>query len=214
MTELLEPGPVISQEQQNRLLDKLLDLLRSKTFDCITLSGSLPKGLTNEWLDQLFAELCSHDIPFIVDTSDSRVLDLLHHKPTVIKPNVQELESWMGTAIREENDMIQAGYDLCRKGAKAAVVSRGEKGLLAIRKECIYKVSVPKVNPVSTVGAGDALVAGLALGFINQLPWPEILRKSAGFGTAATLSYTTGRIDSGSLPSLVNQVTIKKIQPV
>ncbi|MFC7392070.1 1-phosphofructokinase family hexose kinase [Scopulibacillus cellulosilyticus] len=211
ITELLEPGPVISEKQQNQLLERLAVLTGMKAFDCITLSGSIPKGITDEWLDKLFAKLCAFGIPFIVDTSDIRLIDLLHHKPTVIKPNIHELESWMGTRLKEDNDIIQAGRHLCRKGAEIVVVSLGEKGVLAILEGGVYKVEVPKINPLSAVGAGDALVAGLALGFIKELPLPEILRKAAGFGTAATLSYTTGSIDNSRLPLLQNQVIVKKI---
>ncbi|MFC4057803.1 1-phosphofructokinase family hexose kinase [Planomonospora corallina] len=125
-----------------------------------------------------------------------------------------------GQAVRDphrEEDAHQAALrgaeELRRAGAGAVVVSLGAGGLLAATAEGSWRAAMPYRVEGNPTGAGDALVAGLALGLVEGTPWPERLRLAAALGAAAVAVPVAGDVDPEVLRAVRPRIRVEPAAP-
>jgi 1-phosphofructokinase len=179
-TKINAPGPVLSEAELSNLTDALL--ARVREGDWVVASGSLPRGVGRDY----YATVCRlvHDVGgrFALDASGEPFLAGLSARPEVIKPNVDELEEAVGRPIGTLGDAVAAAQELTESGARSVVVSMGPDGALLIGADHVLHASAQALNPRSTIGAGDALLAGfIAGGGAGE----QALREAVAWGTAA-----------------------------
>ncbi|MFD9890112.1 1-phosphofructokinase family hexose kinase [Amycolatopsis sp. NPDC059027] len=162
----------------------LVDTVRRHAPDVLVCSGSLPPGAGG------YAELLSTGVPAVLDTSGAALLDGLSGRPRVVKPNLAELREVTG-----RGDPVAAATELRNRGAETVVVSLGADGLLAVTEHGIWQATPSKTLTGNATGAGDAAVAGIALGIARGEPWPDVLRRSVALSGAAVLGPLAGDID-------------------
>jgi 1-phosphofructokinase len=179
-TKINATGPELSDAELSHLTDALLDQVREG--DWVVASGSLPRGVGSDY----YATACRlvHDTGgrFALDASGEAFLAGLSAGPDVIKPNVDELEEAVGRPIRTLGDAVAAAQELMQRGARSAVVSLGPDGALLIDTGQVLHASAQARNPRSTIGAGDALLAGFIAGGGDG---EKALREAVAWGTAA-----------------------------
>lgn len=100
----------------------------------------------------------------ILDTSGKLLEMGIEAKPTLIKPNIDEIRMLTGKSCDDINDIIQAAKAVHAGGVEIVAVSLGADGSLAVGEEGVFRVEVPKIDAVNTVGCGDSMIAGFALG--------------------------------------------------
>ncbi len=120
--------------------------------------------------------------------------------PAIVKPNLAELELAAGHSLRtlatpDLEAVATAARDLLASGARSAVVSLGPEGLLGLAGQDCWQVASPDVTVRNPTGAGDAVVAGLALGLALGWDWPDRLRQAAALGAATVASPVAGEFD-------------------
>jgi 1-phosphofructokinase len=179
-TKINAAGPVLSAAELSGLTVALLDRLREG--DWVVASGSLPPGVDPGY----YATVCTlvHQAGghFALDASGAPFLAGLSAGPDVIKPNVEELEEAVGHPIGRIGDVIAAAHGLQERGAKLVVVSMGPDGALLVAADQVLHAWARASNPRSTIGAGDALLAGfIAGGGAGE----KALREAVAWGTAA-----------------------------
>jgi len=125
-----------------------------------------------------------------LDTSGEALIAGLAGKPSVVKPNADELREVTGL-----RDPVAAANELRKAGAAAVVVSLGPEGLLAVTGSGTWHAAPSTVLTGNTTGAGDAVVAALALGMSRAEPWPDILRRAVALSGAAVLGPLAGDVD-------------------
>lgn len=179
VTLLNEPGPRLTGDEWQALAAAV----RSRKPEVLVCSGSLPPGAGG------YAGLFG-DAPSILDTSGEALLAGLAGKPSVVKPNADELREVTGLS-----DPVAAANELRKAGAGAVVVSLGPEGLLAVTGSGIWHAAPSTVLSGNTTGAGDAVVAALALGLSRVEPWPDILRRAVALSGAAVLGPLAGDVD-------------------
>jgi len=179
VTLLNEPGPRLTEDEWQTLAAAV----RAREPDVLVCSGSLPPGAGG------YAELLG-DAPSILDTSGEALLAGLAGRPSVIKPNADELREVTGLS-----DPVTAANELRKAGAGAVVVSLGPEGLLAVTGSGNWHATPSTVLSGNTTGAGDAVVAALALGLSRAEPWPDILRRAVALSGAAVLGPLAGDVD-------------------
>ncbi|WP_340688257.1 1-phosphofructokinase family hexose kinase [Amycolatopsis coloradensis] len=179
VTLLNEPGPRLTGDEWQALAAAV----RARKPDVLVCSGSLPPGAGG------YAGLFG-DAPSILDTSGDALLAGLAGKPTVVKPNADELREVTGL-----RDPVAAAAELRKAGAGAVVVSLGPEGLLAVTGSGTWHAAPSTVLRGNTTGAGDAVVAALALGLSRVEPWPDILRRAVALSGAAVLGPLAGDVD-------------------
>lgn len=163
--EINEDGLKVDDYSIETLVNQFVEL---KENDIIILSGSVSKDTSQKIYQKIISKLKNKcdNLLFIVDASKDLLINTLAEKPFLIKPNKSELEETTGKKLNSIDDIISAAKKLQKMGAENVLVSCGEEGLVFIGSsgEIIIK-EAKKVNVISTIGAGDAMVAGFAYGY-------------------------------------------------
>ncbi|KQP49975.1 1-phosphofructokinase family hexose kinase [Pseudorhodoferax sp. Leaf274] len=164
-TDINLPGiafdPVLQAGAEAGLLHKLVPLVGPGTW--VTLAGSLPPGLTPADMARMAATLRGHGARLMVDTGGAALralLAALQPAPDFIKPNRAELEELVGRALPTPAAVADAAAQLQQDGIALVVVSLGGEGAVIASQGQRWFAATPRVPVATTVGAGDALVAG------------------------------------------------------
>lgn len=219
-TEILEEGPCISECEAVKFQEKLAGILNDATDELIsgqearrpvlTLSGSLPKGVSSEMYQWIIKEAKKKHIKVILDTSGQALIDCLKYGPYMIKPNLQELEQALGYRCQNEEEIWTAMEKIQEKGIEVVVVSDGENGSLVLFRNMHYQVSTVKVDAVSAVGSGDSFIAGFATGLVRGYSLEQTLALASACGAANALEERTGYVDVKNVKELIGQITVKQ----
>lgn len=209
-TEILEPGPIVSQDEQYKFLDKYIDLLQESTV--VVASGSVPRNFPSNIYRKLIEMANSQGKKFLLDTSGELLREGIKGKPYFIKPNKDEIESLTGRKLNNIEDVIREIRLFHDKGIRFVVISLGEKGSVAGYDGRIYKVTIPKVNAVNPVGSGDSYVGGIAVGIKRGYEIEELLKFASACGTANAIEKETGFVKESVVSELVNKIIVEEIK--
>lgn len=204
ITEMNEAGKPIDK----RLQDNLLSLIDEIDCDFVILSGSLPKGVSDTYYEDIASRL---KVPFAVDAEKGKLLPTLKYKPEIIKPNIHELEEIAGKKLDVLDDVIIECKKLLDMGAKRVLLSMGEKGAILVTSTESYLAKAPTVTVKSTVGAGDSMVASSCISILRGDTGIDILKKSVASGTSAVMSDGTNPLSLSDYNNLLEHIEIKKI---
>jgi tagatose 6-phosphate kinase len=207
VTEVLEPGSAPSAQELGQLLARCRRLFE----DCeagavVAFSGSLPAGSTTFLYARLIELAKAHGLRIILDTSGVWLERGLSAKPDFVKPNRQEAETLLKRPIETDADAKAAVLELIARGAGSAIVSLGSAGLVSNANERAFVVTPPTVQARSSVGCGDATVAGLAVALERRLEHPEQLAFAAACGAANCLAKSPGCLDAATVENLRTRV--------
>ncbi len=158
VTEMNFPGFEVHSLDINNL-EKMISKL-SLHCDCFIISGSLPLGMAADQLGSIVDSLIQHNKRVYLDTSGEALRAGICSTPYFIKPNLDELIDLLGCAVDSTDAIVDAASSLNQSGIEHVVVSLGSEGLIWAHRGNVVQAIPPKVKVVSTVGAGDTLVAG------------------------------------------------------
>ena len=207
-TEFLEPGFTVTEEEFQAFAEKFRGLVEQA--DVVTMSGSVPKGLDGTAYQRLVKIVKDAGKPVILDTSGKLLTMGIEACPTMIKPNIDEIRMLTGKRCDHMEDIIEAAKAVHEKGVEVVAVSLGADGSLAVGKEGVFRATVPKIQAVNTVGCGDSMIAGFALGFAEGAGLEETLRKASAISAAAALREETGFFVMEDMERLYPQIQIEK----
>ncbi len=184
-------GPSVSVEDIDRLMGKLDRLTEG---DTLILAGSVPASMPSDIYEQILSCVSGRGVRFVVDAERDYLLSTLKFKPFLIKPNATELGTIFGVSISSPSEAVEYGRRLQMLGAKNVLVSLGEQGAVLLDEEGeVHIAAAPKGDAVSTVGAGDSMVAGFMAGYMQSEDYDYALRlgTAAGAATAFSLGLAT-----------------------
>lgn len=161
VTELLEPGPVISAEELHRFIDDYK--CQVERVKVVVLSGSIPLGVPQNIYAILIMIAKDAGCKVYLDTSGEALKEGAKAIPHVIKPNRKEMEYLVGRKLATTGDMVMEAKKLLEAGVEQVIISLGAKGFIAVDKEGVIEQPVVKVNAVNTVACGDCLVASYCM---------------------------------------------------
>lgn len=199
-------GPTI--EDPNAVLRSIADA--ATTARMVILSGGLAPGLPPDFYAQIIAHVGPHTTT-IVD-SHGPGLAAAAGSATIIKPSQRELAALVGWEPATAEEIERAARQVLAEGSVGAVVaSRGPSGaLLAARDEAPVWFRPPAVRPVSAVGAGDSMVAGIAASLIAGSDLVDAVRRGVAAGTAAVLTPGSQLFDVADVERLADQVIVTR----
>jgi 1-phosphofructokinase len=178
-TKINEPGPHLSAREVSRLTTALLSAAAGAEW--AVLSGSLPPGVPEDLYATLTVQLRAQGVRVALDTYGAPLRIALAAGPDVIKPNRSELADASGCDVDHVSDALAASERLRALGARTVLASLGSGGAVLVDATGSYHAGAA-VTARSTVGAGDALLAGfLAAGGAG----PQALLEAVAWGTAA-----------------------------
>lgn len=183
------PGEAVSQVEEQNILKTISDT----PADIAVISGSLPPGMGTEFFGKIITLLKSKGSLIIADTSGEALTEALRQGVYLLKPNLGELGKLSGKeeldndlADDEAKKLIDAG------SAEVVVVSLGPQGAYLVSRNQTLHVPAPSVKKLSTVGAGDSMVAGMVSVMAKGGSEAEIVRMGVACGSAATMNPGTG----------------------
>ncbi len=208
-TELLEAGCDISEEDAQHFLQSFEQNL--PLADVVTICGSMPKGLPQNFYGELIDIAKKHGKKVILDTSGAALKAAVEHKPTMIKPNADELKQLTNADVTDDDSIIAAAKKLCESGIEYVVVSRGKDGVLVVCESGVYRGTTPNIKVVNTVGCGDSMVAGFAIGMAENWSIEKSIQYAVAISTANAMHLKTGYYDKSDFDSVYNLCTVEKI---
>ncbi|MGD6738437.1 1-phosphofructokinase [Photobacterium leiognathi subsp. mandapamensis] len=171
------PGVSVTRDDIAQFEATLFELAES--HDVFVLAGSLPRGISPPQCALWIEKLQQLGKQVLFDSSKAAFEVGLEAKPWLVKPNDEELAEWAKRELVSESDIIEVAEQLSNKHIDNVVVSLGANGVMWRDNEGWLRAKPPKMTVVSTVGAGDTLVAGMCWGHLN------------GWNKAKTLSFAT-----------------------
>ncbi|MGC4030561.1 MAG: 1-phosphofructokinase [Tepidisphaeraceae bacterium] len=209
-TDINFPGLQLPPTAGEDLMKRLAALVQVGQW--VVLAGSVPPGLPNS----IYAELCaivhSRGGQVVLDTSGLPLKLALQAAPEVAKPNFIELAELIDSDMPETADVVNAARQaLLARGVKLAVVSMGEDGAVFVTAEQAVRAIAPRVNVISTVGAGDAMVAGLVYSLSKQLPLRDAATLATALGTYAVTRVGNGLHEPDAYKAYLNDVRVEVI---
>ncbi|MGF7174057.1 1-phosphofructokinase [Azospirillum doebereinerae] len=214
-TDINLPGLSADAAALERVRQSLRDLVEPGAL--VLLAGSLPDGLPADSYATLSADLAALGARTVLDSSGAPLAAALAVTdgtlPYCVKPNRHELEDWAGKPLPGLPDVLAAARDLNRRGVGVVVVSLGAEGALFVSGDRAVRGRLPAVNPLSTVGAGDAMVAGLIAAFRRDCPLEEVARLSIAFAVAKLGQFGPNLPEADTVRALAAQVTLTDLAP-
>lgn len=209
-TDINEPGITVSEEILGELLREVQSLLREK--DIIVLSGSLPKGAPKDTYGSWVRACRETGARVLLDVDGELLSAGIRESPYLIKPNDHELSILMGEELRTPKELCRAARSLMeRYGIAKTVVSMGGAGALYVtEKETIYAEGL-KVPVKSTVGAGDSVVAALAMAEETGKNLEDTVRLSTACGAANVMCSGTQAAEYKVIEGLIPKVVFHRI---
>jgi len=185
-TLLSEPGPKVTEYD----LEMLQSIFYRVMSQCsiVTLSGSLPRGISADIYAKLVSIAKERGVKTILNTSGEQLIKGLEKNPFLAKPDLRESNQVFGIKIDKEKDAIKAAKEVVQRGAEIGVVSlEQEKDIIATRDELWFaETTYHKI--VNLIGAGDALVAGLAVALTEEeKSFEEVIKFSMACALASAL---------------------------
>lgn len=205
-TEFLEPGFTVTEADFERFLEHFQGL--AADADLVTISGSVPKGLDGTAYQRMVKLVREAGKPVILDTSGKLLEQGIKAAPTMIKPNLDEIRMLTGKDCTDPEEIIEAAKVLHGRGIRIVTVSLGGDGAVVVSDEGAYRARVPRIHAVNTVGCGDSMTAGFALGLSEGLCVKETLRKASAVSAAAAMREETGFFVKEDMERLLPQIEI------
>lgn len=211
-TEILESGPVIAEEEVKRFLDQLQAV--SEETEVITMSGSLPKGLAEDFYQQTLQVLDQPHAPVVfLDTKGALLKETLTGdiKPFLIKPNEHELADLAEKPLKNKQEMVDVLTSSIFSNVPHVVVTLGAKGALIKQNDTIYRAEIPEVEAINPVGSGDSVLAGFAAGYSRGLKGVEWIQFGLTMGVLNAMEETTGEINPDKVDWCMQQIKVTPI---
>lgn len=208
-TEFLEPGFTLTKEDFAGFVEKFTGLV--KQADVVAMSGSVPKGLDGTAYQKLIGIVKDAGKKVILDTSGTLLTMGIQAKPTMIKPNLDEIRMLTGKTCDRLEDMVEAAKLIHEEGVEIVAVSLGGEGSFVVCDEGVFRAEVPKLEAVNTVGCGDAMIAGFALGLSRGDSVEETLRTASAISAAAAMREETGFYVKEDMERIYPQIRVTRL---
>lgn len=205
-TDINMPGLNPPPEAFDALLEVITRL--ASTCSWFVLSGSLPPGVPSTIYATLINKLKQEGKQTLLDTSGEALRAGVQANPTIIKPNIEELQQLTGQTLAGEGEILQAARQLLNKDLRLVVVSMGKQGALFIEPASALLATPPDVTIKKTFGAGDAMVAGLIAAQLQNLSLADSARLATAFSLAAITRLDYHLPDRATLQAYFHQVLI------
>jgi 1-phosphofructokinase/tagatose 6-phosphate kinase len=214
-TEINEWGPKVTEAELGMLMDKLRYL--SRGADAVVLAGSLPRGVNDTFYADAARELARRGVRVALDTEGEPLRLGVEAEPWLVAPNQHEAEQLVGQELFDEDDFVMALDAIAELGARNVLVTV-ESGCFALvreeRRVTRYRAVVPRLEPVSDVGAGDAFLAQWLTSILDSASAEEAIRLAVATGAASVLDVGAGRFDPAEARRLAGAVEVHELQAV
>jgi 6-phosphofructokinase 2 len=201
-------GPAVTEETMSDISDVFLQYAGNGIG---ILTGSIPPGVHSDVYAKLTRKLREQNARAVVDAQSKLLQAALPEHPYLIKPNRYELELLCGRKLPSVADVAREARILHREGVEHVCVSLGGEGALLVDDSGTYYAPSPHVNVISTVGAGDSMVAGLIFALTQGEDSVQVLRFGIACGSTTAATPGTRIFTESEATDLVSQISVEKL---
>jgi 1-phosphofructokinase family hexose kinase len=214
-TEINEAGPEIGDDEIETLREKLAYLTQGADF--VVFAGSLPRGVETSFYAEAIRDAGRRHQLAVIDADGEPLRIAVGAEPHLVAPNVREAEELVGHEFVDEEDLGSALDEIAELGARNVLITM-ETGCYALlredRNELRLCARAPALEPVSTIGAGDTLLAGFLAARAAGRSFEDAVRTAVATGAASVLEPGPGRFDPREASRLSPLVTVDRLERV
>jgi 1-phosphofructokinase/tagatose 6-phosphate kinase len=214
-TEIYEWGPEVGDEELEILREKIAYLAQRAEF--VVLAGSLPRGVDTGIYGDLVRELNRRQLLAVVDAEGESLSQAVVAEPYLVSPNQQEAEALVGHEFVDEEDLAAGLDEIAELGARNVIITLPTGCYVLLREdrtEVRVRAAAPQMEAVSTVGAGDTLLAGFLAARVAGKPFEDAVRAAVAAGAASVIEAGPGRFDPREASRLTSLVQLERIEHV
>jgi 1-phosphofructokinase family hexose kinase len=204
-----ERGPLLRPEELAAFFTQAR--ARLTPGDIWILSGRLPPGAPTGFFAQLVELIQARGARALLDTSGQPLRLGCAARPYLVKPNADEAQALSGAPIEDDAAVRQAATFFLDQGVELVALSLGAEGLLLATRGQSVRARPPLVRALNPVGAGDALLAGIAWALEQGLGLAEMARWGVASGTAAAMRIGTDSAPRQEVAALYAQVQAESL---
>jgi 6-phosphofructokinase 2 len=204
------PGSTLHRAEWETVLEKLTTLPQRPKF--VVASGSVPPGVPDDFFARVARHAKALGAQCVIDTSGPALKAALAEGVSLIKPNLVELSDLIGASLGNDEARLRACRKLIEDGrVKIVALTLGEDGSLLVTADQAFRAEPMKIEPVSTVGAGDSFVGGLVAALASSEPLDQAFRIAVAAASAAVMSPGTELCREEDVQRLLPQVKITEL---
>lgn len=209
-TKISLPGPYIREDELHRLKRKIAG--RSREFELIALSGSIPPGIGKDIYRELGEEAKQRGDRVVLDADGEALAEGLKARPFMIKPNLHELQRLLGRELPTESSIQSALDELLEAGmVELIILTQGGGPIIAATRKERWRGTPPPIELRSTVGAGDSLIGGFLYQYFQSGSLELALRWGIAAGSACASSMGTELAHLGDIQRLLPEVQLQEL---
>ncbi len=212
-TEINERGPAVSPEEVEAFVRRVGYLADGAEL-CV-LAGTLPPGAGDDLYARLVKDLGERGLPVVLDAEGEAMMAGLRAGASIVTPNEREAEELVGQEFADRDDLIQGLAELVRLGAGEAAITRPD-GCVAVigngSEQRFLEVRTEPLDPVSTVGSGDAFLAGYVAARYDGRETDECLAYGVACGAESTQHFGAGTVDRNQVERLLGEVHVQDLE--
>jgi 1-phosphofructokinase family hexose kinase len=212
-TEINERGPHVSEGELELFVDKLLYLAQGAAV-CV-FAGSLPRGVDAGLYGRLIEEMRRLGVTTVIDSEGEALLLATRRAPDVVTPNEIEAEGLVGHEFADEEDRRRALGEMVEMGAQEGIMTLAD-GCLAVLGHgpgrSLYRATLEPLEPVSSVGSGDAFLAGFVAARYGGRDPDRCLRFAVACGAESTQHFGAGQLDQREVERLIPEVQVETLE--
>jgi 1-phosphofructokinase/tagatose 6-phosphate kinase len=212
-TEINERGPAVSPEEVHKLFERI-GYLAGGTKLCV-LAGSVPPGAGDDLYARLIADLSRRGVPVVLDAEGEAMLEGVRAGASMVTPNEAEAEELVGQEFADRSDLAQGLLELARLGASEAAITRPDGCVATVgegNSRRLLEVHTEPLEPVSTVGSGDAFLAGYVAARYEGRSPEDCLAYGVACGAESTQHFGAGTVDRNQVERLLGEVSVHDLE--
>jgi len=213
-TEINEWGPAVTEQERRAYLDKIEYLAKGAHY--VIICGSLPRKVPDDFYAEILKRVHGAPCTTILDGSGDPLRLGVRAHPDFVTPNLREAEDLVGHEFHDEQDIIDATELICRMGAHSVIIKTADGCYARLRlgrRARVYHAGIRLIESVvSTVGSGDAFLAGFVAGHFQKKEAGDCLRLGLACAAANTQQYGAGVLDAELVDQLLETTTVEEIR--
>jgi fructose-1-phosphate kinase PfkB-like protein len=178
-------------------------------------AGSLPRGVDTGLYGRLVEEMRRLGVTTVLDSEGEPLLAATRRGPDVVSPNELEAEGLVGHEFSDEGDRRRALGEMVEMGAREGIITLAD-GCLAVLGEggdrSLYRATLEPLEPVSSVGSGDALLAGFVAARYGERDPEHCLRFAVACGAESTQHFGAGVLEQREVERLLPEVRVETFE--
>ena len=177
----------------------------------LTLTGRNPSGVGIVETKEMLRRFIARGSKIVIDSRSFELSDLVEMKPWLIKPNQEEISAYLGREISKLDEVVEAARELHEGGIENVMISLGSKGALLVSDEGVFSARPPRIEALSTIGAGDSSIAGFLAATAEGCSAKDCLCRAVAYGTAACLTEGTKPPRPEDVARVMDEIVVEQM---